>query len=133
MNTAQRLCRAHGNPQPKTDHGRIEFLLDLCTAYQGHTKAKWALLKALHNKVKTLTTVPFREAAPAIEKSAQFKDEINAQMGPAENTERVTNANKAQKCGQAPRKYAAYVQNQAAMHAAAFSSCSVRGRVDIGS
>ena len=83
------LCRAHGNPQPKTDHDRIEFLLDLCTAYQGHTKTKRALLKPLHNKGKTLTNVPFREAAPIIGKSAQFEDEINAQMGPAAHTENV--------------------------------------------
>ena len=84
------LCRAHGNPQPKTDHDRIEFLLDLCTAYQGHTKTKRALLKALHNKGKTLTNVPFKEAAPIIGKSAQFEDEINAQMGSAANAENVT-------------------------------------------
>ena len=80
------LCRAHGNQQPKTDYDRINFLLDLCAAYQGHTKTRRALLKALYSQGTTLTNAPFREAVPIIGKFAKFEDEINAQMGAAEDT-----------------------------------------------
>ena len=75
------LCRTHGNAQPKTDYDRIVFMLELCATYQGHAKTKRVLLRAPHSRGITLTNVPFREAAPMIEKAAKFEDEINVQMG----------------------------------------------------
>ena len=75
------LCRVHGNAQPKTDYDRIEFMLSLCAAYQGHTKTKRTLLKTLHKKGTTITNVPFSVALPIIGSAAFFEDEINVQMG----------------------------------------------------
>ena len=75
------LCRVHGNAQPKTDYDRIEFILALCAAYQGHTKTKRTLLKTLHKKGIIITNVPFSVAIPIIGSAAIFEDEISVQMG----------------------------------------------------
>ena len=74
------LCRVHGNATPTTKYHRVEFLLMMCAKYQGHSKTKRTLLKALHNKGITLTSVPFSVAIPIIGGAARFEDEINAQM-----------------------------------------------------
>ena len=71
----------HGNAQPKTDYDRIEFMLKLCAAYQGHPKTKRTLLKTLHKKGINITNVPFNVALPIIGSAAFFEDEINVQMG----------------------------------------------------
>jgi hypothetical protein len=72
------LCRVHGNANPKTEYHRIEFLLAMCAKYQGHSKTKRTLLKALHNKGITLTNEPFSVAIPIIGAAAKCEDEINA-------------------------------------------------------
>ena len=69
------LC---GNATPTTKYHRIEFLLMMCAKYQGHSKTKRTLLKALHNKGITLTNVPFSVAIPIIGAAAKCEDEINA-------------------------------------------------------
>ena len=77
----RQLCRVHGSTQPKTDFDRIEFMLTLCATYQGHSKTKRALLKALRGKGIMITNVPSSVAAPIIGAAAVFEDEIGAQMG----------------------------------------------------
>ena len=76
----KQLCRVHGNSTPKPDFHRIEFLLTLCEKYQGHNKTKRTLLKELHRRNITLTNVHFNVARPIIGTTANFEDEINAQM-----------------------------------------------------
>ena len=50
----------------KIDYDRIEFMLKLCEAYQGHTKTKRTLLKTLHKKGINITNVPINVALPII-------------------------------------------------------------------